>query len=268
MATAKQTKIQTAPNPFHIHSQTTSSVQLTSPSTKLPRLAVLIDAENAPAGIIRGLFNEIAQYGMAYVRRAYADWTHLQNGWREVFQTYAIKPIQQSPYVAGKSVTDMAMIIDAMDLLYSRKLDAFCLVSSDSDFACLATRIQDEGLPVLGFGEEKSPKSYMQTFDRFHIWQGGLDFQVRLPYWQGDTQLIQDVQGAITQAKQKDGWANMSRLGSVLRNKPFSIAPEQHGYSGFRNLFQDIGAFEFADRNGSGLFVRGKNAGQNGSGPA
>lgn len=270
MANTNQTQYEVKSNQPQIQKQPafTSCHSLTA--TRLPRLAVLIDAENAPTGIIKGLFGIVFEYGRAYVRRAYGNWTpSLRGKWQKILQTYSITPVQQSPYVKNKSVTDMGMIIDAMDLLHGRKLDAFCLVSSDSDFACLATRIQAEGLPVLGFGEEKAPNSYMQTYDRFFIWKGGTKFQTRQQYWQSDGQLVQDVRDALAQAKSHDGWVHMSLLDSLLREKPFLMTPKQHGYSGWSALLKDMEEFEIQVRNGNGsIYVREKLRGQNGTGPA
>ena len=131
-------------------------------------LAVLIDADNAPAAIIEGLFEEIAKYGVASVKRIYGDWTGPQLGsWKKVLLDHSIQPIQQFAYTRGKNVTDSALIIDAMDLLYTRRFDGFCLVSSDSDFTRLAARLREEGLAVYGFGEEKTPKPFVSACDKF-----------------------------------------------------------------------------------------------------
>ena len=132
------------------------------------RLAVLIDADNAPAAIVEGLFEEIAKYGVASVKRIYGDWTgpHL-GGWKKVLLDHSIQPIQQFAYTKGKNATDSSLIIDAMDLLYTRRFDGFCLVSSDSDFTRLASRLREEGLTVYGFGEEKTPKPFVAACDKF-----------------------------------------------------------------------------------------------------
>lgn len=127
-----------------------------APTPTQKHLAVLIDADNAPAAIVEGLFEEIAKYGVANVKRIYGDWTGPQlGGWKKVLLDHSIQPIQQFAYTKGKNATDSALIIDAMDLLYTRRFDGFCLVSSDSDFTRLASRLREEGLTVYGFGEEK-----------------------------------------------------------------------------------------------------------------
>lgn len=131
-------------------------------------LAVLIDADNASAAIVEGLFEEIAKYGLASVKRIYGDWTGPQLGsWKQVLLDYSIQPIQQFAYTKGKNATDSSLIIDAMDLLYTRRFDGFCLVSSDSDFTRLAARLREEGLEVIGFGEQKTPKPFVSACDKF-----------------------------------------------------------------------------------------------------
>ncbi|WP_217475230.1 NYN domain-containing protein [Stutzerimonas stutzeri] len=131
-------------------------------------LAVLIDADNAPAAIVEGLFEEIAKYGVASVKRIYGDWTKPNLGsWKKVLLDYSIQPIQQFAYTSGKNATDSSLIIDAMDLLYTRRFDGFCLVSSDSDFTRLAARLREEGLTVYGFGEQKTPSPFVSACDKF-----------------------------------------------------------------------------------------------------
>ncbi len=131
-------------------------------------LAVLIDADNAPAAIVEGLFEEIAKYGVASVKRIYGDWTKPNLGsWKKVLLDHSIQPIQQFAYTSGKNATDSSLIIDAMDLLYTRRFDGFCLVSSDSDFTRLAARLREEGLTVYGFGEQKTPSPFVSACDKF-----------------------------------------------------------------------------------------------------
>ena len=132
-----------------------------SPARQQKHLAVLIDADNASAAIVEGLFEEIAKYGIASVKRIYGDWTGPQlGGWKKVLLEHSIQPMQQFAYTTGKNATDSSLIIDAMDLLYTRRFDGFCLVSSDSDFTRLAARLREEGLEVIGFGEQKTPKPF------------------------------------------------------------------------------------------------------------
>lgn len=132
------------------------------------RLAVLIDADNAQAAVIEGLLAEIARFGEATVKRIYGDFTAPTSAsWKKVLQKYAIKPVQQFAYTSGKNATDSTLIIDAMDLLYTRKFDGFCLITSDSDFTGLAMRLREEGLTVLGFGEQKTPEAFRNACHKF-----------------------------------------------------------------------------------------------------
>ncbi len=132
------------------------------------RLAVLIDADNAQAAVIEGLLAEIARFGEATVKRIYGDFTSpASSSWKKVLQRYAIKPIQQFAYTTGKNATDSTLIIDAMDLLYTRRFDGFCLITSDSDFTGLAMRLREEGLTVLGFGEQKTPEAFRTACHKF-----------------------------------------------------------------------------------------------------
>jgi len=137
-------------------------------SENAARLAVLIDADNAQPAIAEGLLAEVAKYGTAHVKRAYGDWTGTSlKGWKDQLLAQSIQPIQQFAYTSGKNATDAAMVIDAMDLLYSDRLDGFCIVSSDSDFTRLAARIRESGLTVYGFGERKTPKPFVAACDKF-----------------------------------------------------------------------------------------------------
>ncbi len=132
------------------------------------RLAVLIDADNAQAAVIEALLAEIARFGEATVKRIYGDFTSPTSAsWKKVLQRYAIKPVQQFAYTTGKNATDSTLIIDAMDLLYTRKFDGFCLITSDSDFTGLAMRLREEGLTVLGFGEKKTPEAFRNACHKF-----------------------------------------------------------------------------------------------------
>src|SRR6187402_2283546 len=132
------------------------------------KLAVLIDADNAQAAICPELLAEIAKFGIASVKRAYGDWTTTNlKGWKEHLHKHAIQPIQQFSYTTGKNSTDSSLIIDAMDLLHTGNLDGFCLVSSDSDFIRLATRLRESGLVVYGFGEKKTPEPFISACDKF-----------------------------------------------------------------------------------------------------
>src|SRR6478672_4000829 len=133
-----------------------------------PSLAVLIDADNAQPAVIEGLLAEVAKYGVASVKRIYGDFTAPQLGqWKKELLKHSINPVQQFAYTTGKNATDSSLIIDAMDLMYTRRFDGFCLVSSDSDFTRLAQRLREEGLTVYGFGQRKTPDAFVQACDKF-----------------------------------------------------------------------------------------------------
>ncbi len=141
---------------------------MTQTQSRLNKLAVLIEADNVPPAYAEKLFSEIAKYGIATVKRAYGDWTTSKlTGWKNILNQFAIQPIQQFRYTVGKTATDCTMVIDAMDLLYSGKLDGFCLVSSDSDFTRLATRLRESRLTVYGFGEQKTPQPFVVACEKF-----------------------------------------------------------------------------------------------------
>ena len=195
------------------------------------KLAVLIDADNAQASIIHELLSEVSRYGTASVKRAYGDWTTTNlKGWKDVLHKMAIQPMQQFSYTTGKNSTDSSLIIDAMDLLHAGGLHGFCLVSSDSDFTRLATRIREAGLAVYGFGEKKTPQSFVAACDKF------IYTEILRPQ---QSEIIQDDTGpeplesmirtAITATAKDNGWAALSAVGSmILKNSP-SFDPRNYG---------------------------------------
>jgi hypothetical protein len=194
-------------------------------------LAVLIDADNAQASIIHELLAEVSRYGTASVKRAYGDWTTPSlKKWKDHLHESAIQPIQQFSYTTGKNSTDSALIIDAMDLLHAGGLNGFCLVSSDSDFTRLATRIRESGLVVYGFGERKTPKPFVAACDKF------IYSDILKPAKSGDTKtkpqaepLKPMITEAINAAAQDDGWANLGTVGSALQKTNPSFDPRNYG---------------------------------------
>jgi uncharacterized LabA/DUF88 family protein len=195
-------------------------------------LAVLNDADNAPANAIAELLEEVCRYGTATVKRAYGNWTTPQlGGWKEYLHLHAIQPIQQFSYTTGKNATDAALIIDAMDLLHSGKVDGFCLVSSDSDFTRLATRIRESGMSVYGFGEEKTPKAFVAACDKFvylEILGKPVDGK---PVPSAATASVKPLlSSAIAAAAQDDGWALLAAVGSNLLKLDPSFDPRNFGY--------------------------------------
>ncbi|HHU39934.1 MAG TPA: NYN domain-containing protein [Propionibacterium sp.] len=208
------------------------------------RLAILIDADNANAGHIEDLMVEVAKYGKAGVRRAYGDWTSTRLGsWKSVLLTHSIQPIQQFSYTTGKNATDSAMIIDAMDLLYSERLDGFCIVSSDSDFTRLAARIREQGLTVYGFGERKTPKPFVAACDTF-VYVENLRPAPEASTSPEPDRLVKDAEldrllgEAFEGAVGDDGWARLSDVGSNLSRLASDFDARTWGFSKLRNLLQ------------------------------
>ena len=201
------------------------------PSPTTDKLAVLIDAENAQASVISDLLAEVARYGTATIRRAYGDWTTPNlNSWRETLNSRAIQPIQQFRYTIGKNATDSALIIDAMDLLHGGRVDGFCLVSSDSDFTRLATRIREAGLSVYGFGEKKTPPPFVAACDKF-IYTEILRAPVVKPVAIEASQepLKPLLIAAITGAAKEDGWAPLSNVGWLVSKSNPSFDARNYG---------------------------------------
>jgi uncharacterized LabA/DUF88 family protein len=200
-----------------------------SPATD--NLALLIDADNAQASVIAELLAEVANYGTATVKRAYGDWT-TQNlvSWKDVLHMYAIQPIQQFRYTIGKNSTDSALIIDAMDILHGGKVQGVCLVSSDSDFTRLATRIREAGLSVYGFGEQKTPKPFVAACDKFIYTEifRKTSKESLVPSIQPSLKPL--LMSAITAAAQEDGWAPLSTVGGLVLKKDPSFDPRNFGF--------------------------------------
>jgi len=237
-------------------------------------LAVLIDADNAPAAIVEGLFEEIAKYGVASVKRIYGDWTGPQlGGWKKVLLDHSIQPIQQFAYTKGKNATDSSLIIDAMDLLYTRRFDGFCLVSSDSDFTRLASRLREEGLTVYGFGEEKTPRPFVAACDKFVYIELLRDDAVTPASEESgsdaatSTDAVKPAADAPKKPKapvgfiakilddiaDEDGWAHLGALGANITKLRPEFDPRTHGYKKLSDLIKGYPhAFELQARNASG----------------
>ncbi len=222
-----------------------------------PMLAVLIDADNAQPGITEGLLGEVAKFGVASVKRIYGDWTHPHlNGWKQVLLEHSVQPIQQFRYTVGKNATDSAMIIDAMDLLYAKRFDAFCLVSSDSDFTRLASRIREEGLKVYGFGEKKTPQSFVSACDKFVYTEvlrlkddsGPEVTRTNANELKGDTKLITLLRAAVDAASDESGWAHLGSVGSNIAKQAPDFDPRNYGYKKLGELAAAIQLFEIDER--------------------
>jgi uncharacterized LabA/DUF88 family protein len=195
------------------------------------KLAILIDADNAQASIVPELFSEVSRYGRSSVKRAYGDWTTPNlKGWKDVLHRMAIQPIQQFSYTSGKNATDSSLIIDAMDLLHSGNLDGFCLVSSDSDFTRLATRIREDGLVVYGFGERKTPQAFIVACDKF-IFTEILRPQSKIQTAEAEAPeaLKRMMLAALEATARDDGWSALATIGSfIVKNDP-SFDPRNYG---------------------------------------
>ncbi|MCD2514867.1 NYN domain-containing protein [Massilia sp. G4R7] len=207
------------------------------------RLAVLIDADNAQSSIIRELLVEVSKYGVATVKRVYGDWTTPNlRGWKETLNQHALQPIQQFSYTSGKNATDCALIIDAMDLLHSGRVDGFCLVSSDSDFTRLATRIRESGLVVYGFGEQKTPPPFVVACDKFvytEILRAATSPAPTAPVeTAGSKQLESILKDAVTAAMRDDGWAPLSGVGALITKTNPDFDARNYGYAKLSGLMR------------------------------
>jgi hypothetical protein len=240
-----------------------------------PRLAVLIDGDNTTPTIIEALLAEIAKYGSATVKRAYGDWT-TQNlrGWKEVVNAHAIQPMQQFAYTTGKNATDSALIIDAMDLLYTGNLDGFCLVSSDSDFTKLASRLRESGKTVYGFGEPKTPHSLVAACDKFVyldvLRRNEKSEQTETPSasnaprrrsageLRGDAKLVKLLRDGIDASSDDDGWAHLGGVGSYVAKQAPDFDSRNWGYAKLVDLVSAIDLFEVRRPSGQGVQVREK----------
>ncbi|MCD9027332.1 NYN domain-containing protein [Luteimonas sp. BDR2-5] len=229
------------------------------------RIALLIDADNAPAAKIDVILAEIARHGVANVRRAYGNWKsqHL-SGWEKVLHEYAIRPIQQFAYSTGKNASDMAMVIDAMDLMYARNLDGFAIVSSDADFTPLVMRLRNDGYSVYGFGQEKTPTPFVKACSTFLYLEklgatddGGDAAAVRpktTAELQADPELVQLLRSAVSSAADDAGWSHLGTVGSHVRNQG-SFDARNYGYRNLSALIDAIGLFEVR-RDGQAVEIR------------
>lgn len=228
----------------------------------LKAMAVLIDADNASPRIVEPLLAEIAKYGVASVKRIYGDWTQPRlNGWKEVLLSHAIHPVQQFGYTTGKNATDSAMIIDAMDLMYSNRFGGFCIVSSDSDFTRLASRLREAGLMVLGFGEKKTPNSFVSACDKF-LYTEVICEDESQPATAGkqrkksggatavknDKKLHRMLRDALDAIAGDDGWAQLGGVGQQIVNQYPSFDSRNWGYRKLGDLVRAVGIFEIEDK--------------------
>lgn len=260
-------------------------------------IALLIDADNSPAGKIEEILDELAKYGVINIRRAFGNWKspHLKR-WEDVLHDYAIQPMQQFAYTKGKDATDMAMIIDAMDLLYTKHLDGFCIVSSDSDFTPLVMRIRANGLKVFGFGEKKTPEPFVNACSKFLYLESlgepapdeiiveakasvasaeeaaspapapvvqpapaaakTVTGKVGTKELKANTRLVNLLRKSVESAADDEGWAGLGAVGQHI-SKQASFDSRNYGYAKLKDLFQAIGLFEIR-KNDKSIYVRDK----------
>jgi uncharacterized LabA/DUF88 family protein len=241
--------------------------------TKDLRLAVLIDADNVPYSNIKGMLEEIAKYGNPTFKRIYADWTKpTVSGWKNVLLQYAITPIHQYSYTTGKNATDSSMIIDAMDILYSGRVDGFCIISSDSDFTRLATRLREAGMKVFGLGEKKTPTAFISACDKFiyieilamdkvseeepspkskskpKVLPQAIRTNGKEPLGTIDRNLVKLISDSINDLADESGWAFLGDLGNLLLKKQPNFDARNYGFNKLVLLLKSIKQFEVDKR--------------------
>ncbi len=228
-------------------------------------LAILIDADNARPSIVKGLMDEVAKLGRATVRRIYGDWTTPNLGpWKEALLEHSIQPVQQFAYTKGKNATDSALIIDAMDLLYAGNLEGFCLVSSDSDFTRLASRLKESGKRVYGFGELKTPRPFVAACDRFIYTEilaktdGNPPRRKTVAEMDNDKEFLALVGDAIDDSAEENGWAHLGAVGGIITNKKPDFDPRNYGYKKLSELLDASSYFETEKRNQAVMVRREK----------
>ncbi len=236
------------------------------------RLAVLIDADNVPYGNIKGMLEEIAKYGTPTFKKIYADWTKpTVSGWKTVLLENAITPVQQYSYTTGKNATDSAMIIEAMDILYTGRVDGFCIVSSDSDFTRLAIRLREAGMKVFGIGEKKTPTAFISACDKFiyiEILKAKAEHNQPKPIVQNtgknkpgtkpqaspapvekkNTGLVKLIADSINDLADEDGWVFLGELGNLILKRQPDFDPRNYGFNKLVPLIKSFPQFEIDER--------------------
>jgi len=207
------------------------------------KLGVLIDADNAQASICAELLGEIAKFGIASIKRAYGDWTTSNlKSWKPFLHKYAIQPVQQFSYTQGKNSTDSSLIIDAMDLLHEGTLDGYCLVSSDSDFTRLATRIRESGLIVFGFGEHKTPEPFVSACDKFVYTE--ILKKADTPNNKKNNVNKEIIEHAVEAVSKEDGWASLAGVGGYINKNHPSFDPRNYGFTKLSTLIKSLSYIE------------------------
>ena len=238
------------------------------------KLAVLIDGDNIPSANVKEMMEEVAKYGNPTIKRIYGDWTkpHLSK-WKGILLEHAITPVQQYGYTTGKNATDSAMIIEAMDILYSDKVDGFCLVSSDSDFTRLATRLREAGMKVFGIGEKKTPEPFIVACDKF-IYIEILKYQtdntasekseVNTSIDKVTPKVVNLISSTISDLADDEGWAFLGDVGNLLQKKQPNFDSRNYGFQKLTPLIKSTKKFEIEQRDSPKgrfklIYVRNKN---------
>ncbi len=238
------------------------------------RLAVLIDAENVPYGNVKGIIEEIAKYGIPTIKRIYGDWTKPNvSGWKNVLLENAITPIQQYSYTSGKNSSDSAMIIDAMDILYSDQVEGFCIVSSDSDFTRLVIRLREAGMKVFGIGERKTPNPFIVACDKFTYLEiissipsqpaeaeephkGGVKRVNRSPISKIGEDVINLIASSISDVADENGWAFLADVGNLIQKKQPDFDARNFGFAKLTPLIKTLKRFEIDERDSNNSRIK------------
>ena len=234
------------------------------------KIALLIDCDNVSHKSIEGVIDELSKYGKVNIRHAYGNWkSESMKGWEEKLHPHAIKPIQQFAYTKGKNATDAAMIIDAMDILYTQKLDAFALMTSDSDFTPLVMRILSNGIIVYGFGEQKTPPPFVKACSQFIYTENleqneeedekqtnGVNAKKTRNELRKDAALVKLLRTAVEQSADENGWSRLSLIGQYISNKT-SFSPVNYGYKKLGDLIMVSDLFEIEmGNNNSVMYIK------------
>ncbi len=226
------------------------------------KIALFIDADNAPAKKFEDVLDEVAKYGVVTIRKAYGNWKKSSiKAWEDLLHEYAIQPIQQYDLSKGKNASDIALVIDAMDVMYTRDIDVMCFVSSDSDFTPLVTRVLAEGKVVLGFGERKTPAPFVNACSKFLFLDQESDSsdstKVKTKNIKSDTKLIHLLRQAIEATEEDSGWAALGPVGAHISNKT-SFDTRNYGYKNLSSLVKAIDLFELKRGQGNSYLIRDK----------
>jgi uncharacterized protein (TIGR00288 family) len=224
------------------------------------KIALFIDADNAPASKFENVLSEVAKYGVVTIRKAYGNWkSPTLKGWEELLHEYAIQPIQQYDLTKGKNATDIALVIDAMDIMYTKNIDVMCFISSDSDFTPMVTRALAEGKVVLGFGERKTPSPFVNACSKFLFLDEAKTVATETPLepknLKSDTKLVKLLRQAIEATEDDEGWADLGPVGSNISNQT-SFDCRNYGFRNLSSLFDAVDLFELKRGQGNSYMVR------------